>query len=856
MHLKHKRGGMYNKIYLGMCAIIRDTNAYFLFLHKIFYKVIYPDSFEIKSGFYKIREILRSYCYSPFGISKVETLSFLNNHASIVHLLDAANEFIIINNDDDSFPMESSADVTEALSRIRPHGTWMDEEEFMALLRALLTIEKQVRFFSNRKEKYPVSFEVSSKVPLFGFLAVEIKRVFDEAGNVKDSASPELKKIREQIIKTQSGINHQIDRLLKKAKSEGLIAVETQPSIRDGRLVIPVEARNKRKLSGIIHDESATGKTSYIEPAEVVEAHNKLKTYHHEEKREIVKILIALTDHVRPYTKDIIESFNFLAFTDVNYAKAKFAKALQCICPKVSNNTVVYWKNAVHPLLYLNHKKENKSIVPLNIELNDKQRILIISGPNAGGKSVCLKTIAILQYMLQCGLPVPVNEASEMGIFERIFIDIGDEQSIDNDLSTYSSHLLNMKHFLRNATEKTLLLVDEFGTGTEPKLGGAIAESILSHLNKTGAFGVINTHYGNLKHFATETEGVINGAMLFDLHLMQPQYILQIGEPGSSYAIEIARKIGIPEEVINDAADKIGEDHFKYDKHLREIVRDKKYWEKKRNSVRQKDKQLNLLISTLEEEKETLNKQRKEILQKAKQEADLIYNKANATIENVIREIKEGQAEKESTQKAREKMEAEKESIRKSAESEMRISKNAHRIIQQQQRKKPKTKKEQSSTPDAIIIKGDVVRLEGQTGTGNVIAIKGKEAEIAFGNFRSIIPLKKLEKVSGKQRKREASIHISNPMLTDSFKETKLNFKHEIDLRGQRADEALQKITEFIDQALMVGAKQVRILHGTGTGALRQLTRQYLATISYVDSFNDERVDLGGAGITVVNMDF
>lgn len=817
--------------------------------------MIYPKTFETKTEFDKIRHMLHEYCSSPLGQAAVDEMNFIHNHNSVAHLLKITDEFITILKEEDTFPLAYIIDVREALQRIKPEGTWMDEENLLGLQKSLFTIEKLVTFFKAKKEEYPVNFEIAQNVPLFGFLAKEIAHIFDANGEIKDNASVDLKAIRDKKRTVQGSINRDIERLLRRAKKEGLVQLDTTPSVRDGRLVIPVEARNKRKLNGIIHDESATGKTSYIEPAEVVEAHNKLKVLDNEERREIIKILIRLTNAIRPHVTEILESFNFLGFVDFNRAKARLAKTINGICPKLIKSPIIEWGKAIHPVLFLHHKKEGKPVVPLHISLNSENRILVISGPNAGGKSVCLKTVGLLQYMVQCGLPIPVDEASKVGVFQRIFIDIGDEQSIDNDLSTYSSHLENMKYFLKNANEHTLLLVDEFGTGTEPKLGGAIAESILNHLNQAKVFGVVNTHYGNIKHFATDAPGIINGAMLFDTHSMQPLYTLRIGKPGSSYAIEISRKIGLPESVIKEASDKIGADHFNYDKHLREITRDKKYWEEKRENIRKKNKQLSQMVETLEAEKEALIKSRKEILDKAKEEASQLYSKANASIENTIRQIKETKADKEATQKAREALEKQKKTIEKQSNTARPISKKAHHIIQKQKKTHVSKKEVSRNFTNNVIAEGDLVRLEGQSNTGEVISLKGKEAEVAFGNIKSKISLKRLIKVSNRQLKKERQITVSNPFLSKDLQEKKQNFKHDIDLRGQRADMALQKTTEFLDDAVMMGAKQLRILHGTGTGALRMTIRQYLGTLPYVASFNDEKIDLGGAGITVVILD-
>ena len=549
-------------------------------------------------------------------------------------------------------------------------------------------------------------------------------------------------------------------------------------------------------------------------------------------------------------------AYEFLADIDFIQAKAQFAEQIKAIKPIVEDKQQVDWAGAVHPLLYLSLQKQGKSVVPLDIELTKEKRILIISGPNAGGKSVCLKTVGLLQYMLQCGLLIPLHERSRMGIFERLFIDIGDEQSIENDLSTYSSHLTHMKYFVKNCDEQTLLLIDEFGSGTEPQIGGAIAEALLDRFNRNGSFGVITTHYQNLKHFAEDTPGIVNGAMLYDRHLMQPLFKLSIGNPGSSFAVEIARKIGLPEEVIAEASTKVGTDYINMDKYLQDIVRDKRYWESKRQNIRQREKKLEEIVGRYEQDLTDVNKQRKEIIREAKAEAQRILQEANARIENTVREIKEAQAEKEQTKLARKALEDFKTSVQETEEEDNRIARKMAKLKERSQRKQQKQKTAVQPIFDRNTIEvGDSVRLKGQTSAGTVIELQGKQAVVAFGMLKSTVKVEQLEKVSKGQIKKEIqkSTFIST-QTADEMHEKRLHFKQEIDVRGMRGDEALQAVTYFIDDAIQVGANQVRILHGTGTGILRQLTREYLASVPGVRRFHDEHVQFGGAGITVVEL--
>ncbi|WP_303227900.1 endonuclease MutS2, partial [Parabacteroides goldsteinii] len=672
------------------------------------------------------------------------------------------------------------------------------------------------------------------------------------------NASPTLAQIRKEISSTMSGISRSLQSILRNAQSEGVVDKDVTPTMRDGRLMIPVAPAFKRKIKGIVHDESASGKTVFIEPEVVVEANNRVRELEGDERREIMKILTEFTNIVRPMVPDILQSYEFMADIDFIRAKALFAEQVKGIKPVVENVQQVDWARAVHPLLYLSLQKQNKQVIPLDITLDEKKRILIISGPNAGGKSVCLKTVGLLQYMMQCGLLIPLHESSRTGIFSSIFIDIGDEQSIENDLSTYSSHLTNMKYFVRNCNEKTIILIDEFGSGTEPQIGGAIAEALLDRFNRNRSFGVITTHYQNLKHFAEDTEGIVNGAMLYDRHLMQPLFKLSIGNPGSSFAVEIARKIGLPEDVIADASAKVGSDYIDMDKYLQDIVRDKRYWESKRQNIRQQEKKLEDITSRYEKDLEEVNRQRKEIMREAKAEAQRILAEANARIENTVREIKEAQAEKEQTKLARKALEEFKASVESAGEEDDKIARKMAKLQERKERKKQK-----QNTPAAkqtfnrdVIEVGDNVRLKGQVSAGTVMELQGKQAVVAFGMIKSTVKLEQLEKVSKGQIKKgiQKSTFVSSD-TTDHMHEKKLNFKQEIDVRGMRGDEALQTVTYFIDDAIQVGASRVRILHGTGTGILRQLIRDYLHSVPGVRHYHDEHVQLGGAGITVVELD-
>lgn len=828
--------------------------------------MIYPDNFEQKIEFEKIRQLLAERCLSPLGEEKVEEMRFLTSRDEIEARLAQTEEFARVREEEDSFPADHFYDMRPVLSRVRVAGAWIDQTALFELRRSLQTINGIVAFLRRDEEhpKYPHLLALAGSVVTFPDIAKRIDGILDGFGQVKNNASARLAEIRRELTAAVNGISRSLNAILRKAQAEGYVEKEVSPSMRDGRLVIPVSPSHKRKIKGIVHDESASGKTVFIEPSEVVEANNRVRELEAEERREIIRILVDFTAYLRPFLPDLLESYEFLAKIDFIQAKASFATLVGGIKPSLEDAPRIDWVQAIHPLLHLSLKKQNRQIVPLDITLQGTDRILVISGPNAGGKSVCLKTVGLLQYMVQCGIPIPLKENSTVGLFNDIFIDIGDEQSIENDLSTYSSHLVNMKFFERHCNERSLLLIDEFGSGTEPTIGAAIAEALLERFNRQRSFGVITTHYQNLKHFANENEGVVNGAMLYDRHEMRPLFRLSIGNPGSSFAVEIARGIGLPEEVIAHASEIVGSDYINMDKYLQDISRDKRYWERKRDEIRRERKRLDEAASKYEAGLDEIRGQRKEILARAREEAERMLAESNARIENTIRGIKEAEADKEKTRQLRQSLHAFREEM-KSADTTNRPSAAGKAAIPgtlQAPGKKGKKTRTRTRTPDTgtvpgkeapkALAVGDTVRLKGQTSPGEIMEIAGKKATVAFGMIKTTVPLDKLERVSGRQLKKEAKA-ASN--TRDLLHERKLNFKPDIDVRGMRGDEALVAVTYFIDDAIQLGIPRVRILHGTGTGALRQIIREYLGTVNGVTHFQDEHVQFGGAGITVIDME-
>lgn len=845
--------------------------------------MIYPKTFESKLGFDEVRALLRGRCLSTLGKDMVDAMAFSDDPATINEWLAQVREFRRLQEEADDFPLSYFFDVRQAVARLRLEGTHLDEAELFDLRRSLDTICAIVAYL-NRGEAtddgevnhpYPALHRLTDGVQTFPQLVQRIDQILDRFGRIKDTASPALADIRRELARTEGSISKTLYGILRSAQSEGLVDKDVAPAMRDGRLVIPVSPGLKRRIRGIVHDESASGKTVFVEPAEVVEANNRIRELESEERREIIRILTEFAKLVRPYVAPILDSYKFLAKIDLIRAKAELARLIKGIEPDVEPYPHIDWIRASHPLLALSLEKQGKAVVPLDIMLTQQKRILIISGPNAGGKSVCLKTAGLLQYMLQCGLSVPIGERSRTGVFRNIFIDIGDEQSIENDLSTYSSHLMNMKQMMRHADDSTLLLVDEFGTGTEPQIGGAIAEAVLKQFCAKGAYGIITTHYQNLKHFADTHDGVVNGAMLYDRQQMQPLFQLSIGNPGSSFAIEIARKIGLPESVIKDASDIVGSDYIQSDKYLQDIVRDKRYWENKRQAVHQREKSLEQTIACYENEVKELEQSRREILAKAKQQAEELLAGSNRIIEKTIKEIRESQAEKAETKKIREELEAFKagmKDIDTAANDEMIARKM--RQIQERKARREKRKKDRESEKlkisneksatgkeksagqaNASLSPGDTVRIKGLTTVGKIESIDGKMATVIFGDMRTKMRSDRLERAEKpKQEEPKAYVNVSRE-TRETIDNRKLNFKQDLDVRGMRGDEAITAVTYFIDDAILVGMSRVRILHGTGSGILRQLIRQYLATVPNVVSFRDEHVQFGGAGITVVDLE-
>lgn len=821
--------------------------------------MFFPTNFESKIGFDKIRQLLKLKCISVLGEEMVDSMHFASEQISVLQHLAQTDEMQrLLTEEGAEFPLNNIYDLREGLSRIRVEGLYLDASELFDLRRSLEAVAVVVRYIDAKEdEAFPELKNLIQGVVVFPEVIARIETILNKFGRIKDNASPELARVRKEMLQVQSSVSRALQSILRQAQTDGFVEKDAQPTMREGRLVIPVSPAYKRRLKGIIHDESATGKTVFIEPAEVVESNNRLRELESEERREIMRILVAFANFLRPYLEDILDSYNFLATLDFIRAKALFAIDINAIKPNVLNECLIDWEKAVHPLLYLSLKKQGKEIVPLNISLNQEKRILLISGPNAGGKSVCLKTVGLLQYMLQCGMLVPLHQVSRMGIFSSIFIDIGDEQSIENDLSTYSSHLTAMKFFVKNTQADSIILIDEFGGGTEPQIGGAIAEALLQRFNENKSFGVITTHYTNLKHFAEDAEGIVNGAMLYDRHHMQPLFQLEIGHPGSSFAVEIARKIGLPESVIQAATDKVGADHIDYDKHLQDIVRDKRYWENKRQQIRQREKRLEELEQKYEAELSQIDSQRKDIVKKAKADAANLLSNTNAKIENTIREIKEAQAEKEKTRAIRQGLDEFKANLQTAEGEKDAISRKIQKLKEKEQNKQANNsiqQKKQVFEPEIISV-GDNVRLKGQTAIGEVLELQGKSVIVGFGGLKSTVKLATLEKLSRGQVKKETrQTAVLGSSTNEEIRQRKLNFRSEIDVRGMRVDEALQAVTYFIDDALMIGIGTVRILHGTGTGALRQVIRQYLATVNGVRSAKDEHIQMGGAGITVVEM--
>ena len=828
--------------------------------------MIYPVNFEQKIGFDRVREQVAALCSMQVARDIILGEKFSTSRSEIERRQETADEMRTLLMLDPDAPRDEFPDMEGIVAKIGVEGTFLTTEEVVVLRRALTAVGNMVGFVMSRSEsQYPRLRKRSERVCIFPDVVRRINQLVDDDGEIRDGASPELLQIRRAIREHEGQVTKRLNQVLNNAKRAGIVDADAMVSIRDGRAVIPVSAGNKRKLSGFIHDESATGKTFYIEPVEVVELNNQLRELEYAERREIVRLLTEFTEELRPDAEPIASAGEYLAEIDAVRAKARWAIENMAGKPIVSLDDRLVLRHAFHPLLAQTLRREKKELVPLDMQLDREKHILVISGPNAGGKSVCLKTTGMVQYMFQCGFPVTAGEMSELPVFDHICLDIGDEQSMDNDLSTYSSHLLNMKATLQAASSRTMVLIDEFGSGTEPVIGGAIAEAILERLLEKGCYGVITTHYSNIKYYATGTDGIANGAMMFDVQNIRPLFKLEQGKPGSSFAIEIARKIGLPEDIIRVASDKAGSDHINLERQLREIARDRRYWSQKRDRIRLTDRKVEELESSYTEQLSRIKEERKEILREAKEEAQRLISDANRQIENTIRTIKEAQAEKELTRLARRELEEFKETVESVGSSfdGEKVEREMERLMRRKARREEDKKRrgqapaekpaEAAPAPKPKPIEvGSKVRIAGQEMPGVVQSIKGRKAQVAFGQILTTVDCEKLVVVSNAEYKKAVKPVMPRTVLSVDISSRKLNFRDSVDVRGMRAAEALEVVQDLIDDALMVGVGGVTILHGKGTGALKEEIRRYLRSISEVASATDEHADRGGAGITVV----
>ena len=825
--------------------------------------VIYPLNFEEKIGFSTIREQCVALCTMQHARELLGDEGFTANENEIRHRHALAEEMRQILLSEREAPTDEFYDIAEIVEKAKVEGTFLEVTEVVQLGKALISAGDFVQFLhKSDTERYPALTSLAKPVKALWNIVADIRRIVDDKGIVRDGASEELRQIRAQIRRHEGQVSKRLQAILQLAKSSGIVDVDASISIREGRAVIPVSASNKRKLNGFIHDESATGKTFYVEPAEVVELNNMLRELEYEERREIVRILTAFTDVVRADIKDVERTEAFMAVVDMVRAKARWAVENGAGKPIISEDNHLRLHTAKHPLLAQSLKRHKRTIIPLDVELDTERRIMVISGPNAGGKSVCLKTIGLLQYMFQCGFPITASEMSELPIFNKIYINIGDEQSIDNDLSTYSSHLLNMKAMVAGADKHTMVLIDEFGSGTEPVIGSAIAEAILEKLVASGCFGVITTHYSNIKYFASNNEGVINGAMMFDVQNIRPLFRLECGKPGSSFAIEIARKIGLPEDIIASAKEKAGSEHIDLEKQLREVARDKHYWAQKRERIRQTDRKVEEMEQALSEKLSNIREERNRIIHEAKAQAKELVAEANRQIENTIKGIREAQAEKEQTKLLRREFEEFREEIETdNSEANERIEREMERLRRRQQRREERKnnpaekKQEQVVQPNKKSLPLEVgakVRMFGQNGVGIVKEVRGKRAQVAFGAILTTVETARLEVISSAEFKRMTRPETPRTVISADISQRRLNFRSQIDIRGERVMEALEQVQDLVDDALMVGVSTITILHGKGTGALKEEVRRYLRSLPQVASATDDHPDRGGSGITIV----
>ncbi|MCQ2959590.1 MAG: Smr/MutS family protein [Bacteroidales bacterium] len=797
--------------------------------------MLYPKNIEQKIAFNEIRQYLTDKCHCELGKEKISNLSFSTDKDEIKSRLLQIKEMTEIMREVQDFPTPSFSNVFEAISRMRPDGTYLLANELHILRKSLNEIIDILSFFHKNQELYPALYELAEPVEFSKEICKTIDRIVDSNGNLKDNASAKLIEIRSEITQKRRVISKIMSQKLAIARQEGWIEQDSELSVRDGRLVIPLNSTHKRKIQGIVHDESATGKTSFVEPVEAFETNNAIANLEFEEQKEIIRILREAASEIRPFLSDIECAYDFLGTIDAITAKTKFSIDIEAECPTISEQQELSLIRARHPLLFISFKKNQKEVIPLHILLNKSQRIIVISGPNAGGKSVCMKTVLLLQYMFQCGLPIPADSQSTMSIFNNMLIDIGDEQSIENDLSTYSSHLLNMKIFLERANNKTLLAIDEFGTGTEPILGGAIAESVLETLNAKGAFGIITTHYSNLKHIASSTKGLINGAMLFDMDKMKPLYKLRMGSAGNSFAFEIAKSIGLPQNTLEKAKTKIKQEHIDFDENLKKLEIEKQYVFKKKEDLRKQEIQLESLKEEYSFKLKKINEKRQEIIENTEREINAVLDSANKQIEQTIRVIKEAQAEKETTKQVR-------------SELQTFVNKTRQKTAQISNSNKGQQNKTQNK---AEIHVGSYVKIKGQSTSGEVLDIQGKQATVSFGNIKMNVKIDSLESAN------KPKIDTHTVVVTSTIKnisEKRKEFKPHLDLRGVRGDDAMYQVKDFVETANMLQIKHLEILHGKGYGILRKLIRDYLNTVDFVLSCEDAPIEMGGDGITIVKL--
>lgn len=794
--------------------------------------MLYPKDIEAKLGFDKIRLLLKEKCLSNLGAGIVDKITLSNNPDHIRKLLLQTEEFVRILVAGEPFPSNYFLDVSSALERSKTEGMFLQEEEFLNINRSLQTILSCDRFLRKRSQEFPQLHLLTSMVQFDESICRKISEKIDDNGYVKDSASEKLAEVRQQLKSKHAQVRRTLNSIYKNAVKDGYVPEGASMTIRDGRMVIPITAEYKRRIKGFVHDESATGQTVFLEPAEVLEGNNEIRELENAEKREVIRILTALTDLLRANLEDIRRAYQFLSLIDFIRAKARLAIEMKAVMPKVNDDRNMRWRKARHPLLFLAYEKTGRKVVPLDIALEDGQRMIIISGPNAGGKSVCLKTVGLIQYMLQSGLLVPLGEESVAGIFENIFIDIGDEQSIENDLSTYSSHLTNMRFFLKHTDKKTLCLIDEFGTGTDPHFGGAIAEAILDKLVEERSNGVITTHYSNIKHYAGQKEEVVNGAMKFDMQNLEPLYELEIGKPGSSFSLEIAKKIGLPPQIIEYARGVAGSKSMNVDDLILKLERQEQEIVRREKEARETEQFVKNLKNKYDQLYNQLENRKKEIIDSAKKEAAQILSSTNREIEKTIRHIRENKAEKKETKRVRERLGQLKERV------------SPEQIIEEHMKVKV--------IPGKVEV-GDNVRITDKDVVGEVLDIRGKDAEVLVGDLKMMVKLKRLEKISkgmAKQAKKNPARSSAGMNLNQKLAE----FSSTLDVRGKRAEEVLGLVDKFIDDAMLFNMEEIRILHGKGNGVLRDLIRNYLKDSGLVSSIHDEHVERGGAGISVIEL--